>query len=335
MLTFVVSDYVHHLDEQYSQYVQQAYASSTAKNFYTSWTLYIQFTIDYGLQLFPPSYDTLSRYLTHVLTQKTYVHSSYLNLKSSLRTFYSCYGYDVDMNDIRIKLLSMASRRTGSHNLSQKSPITPQHLLAMKSGTDANDPVQLTIYVATLIGFFAALRKSNIAPPTPHQYDPSKHLSRQDILVTQDGLIVKLSWTKTLQDNSSVFDVPIAYPPQGSPLDPVSTFIAYNERYPVKPSDPAFSFYVGHKLYVLSQSFLNKCIKDLVQQCGEDPKNFSCHSLRRGSASLMSHSGVETDLIKSHGTWRSAAYQRYIDFSLPQKFSVTKFMHYHINNMDQ
>lgn len=45
----------------------------------------------------------------------TYVHSSFCNLKSSLCTFYQCYGYDVDMNDIAIKLLTMASSRTGNH----------------------------------------------------------------------------------------------------------------------------------------------------------------------------------------------------------------------------
>ena len=137
----------------------------------------------------------------------------------------------------------------------------------------------------------------------------------------------------TPSDKSAVWDVPIASPPPGSVIDPVSSYIQFNERYPVKPTDPAFSFYVGSKLYVLSQSFLNKAIKHLVQKCGQDPKNYSCRSLRRGSATVISHSGVSNDLIQSHGTWRSSTYQRYIDFSLPQKFSVTRSMHYHINNM--
>ena len=204
--------------------------------------------------------------------------------------------------------------------------------MALKSITDPSDPVKFTIYNAFLIGFFGALCKSNIAPLLPSSMIP-KHLSREDIIITPQGLIVKLSWTKTLQDKSAVWDVPIASPPPGSVIDPVSSYIQFNERYPVKPTDPAFSFYVGSKLYVLSQSFLNKAIKHLVQKCGQDPKNYSCRSLRRGSATVISHSGVSNDLIQSHGTWRSSAYQRFIDFSLPQKFSVTPSIHYHINNM--
>ena len=283
--------------------------------------------MDYKLQLFPPSYQTLSRYFIHVIHTKSLVHSSFVNLKSSIKTFYSCYGYNVNMDHPSLKLITMSSKRTNNRDANKKEPLTPEHILQFDSLRDKQDPVQSTAYAAIVFGFFTALRKSNIAPPSVADYDPQKHLSRRDIVFNDSGFAVNLQWTKTLQDQSKSFSIPVAKPPPDSPLDPVAIVTEFFTSHPVRPSDPAFSFYDHQKLYVLTQSYLNKVIKDWAQALGLDPLNFSCHSIRRGSASLMAHSGVRTELLKCHGTWSSAAYQGYIDFTQSQKLSVTQDMY--------
>ena len=230
----------------------------------------------------------------------------------------------------------MSTKRTASTHASKKAPITPLHLITIQSSIDFNDSVQFTVWTAILIGFYAALRKSNLAPPTPGEYDPSKHLSRRDIVVSDHGLTIFLDWTKTLQDRSKTFTIHVAKPPPASVVDPVATFIRFNQLHPVNPEDPAFSFYTSprpSKLYVLSQSYLNKSIKDFMQSLGEDPINYSCHSLRRGSACIMSQSNLSPDLIQNHGTWTSSAYKGYIDFTTQQKLSVTQAMYHTINKL--
>ena len=120
--------------------------------------------------------------------------------------------------------------------------------------------------------------------------------------------------------------------PPGSPLDPVQVLRTFCDNHPVEPQDPAFAFIHRNKLYVLTQAFLNKFIKLWVQKLGLDPIEYSCHSIRRGSACTMSQSGIDSGLIKSHGTWRSSAYQGYIDFTDSQKLSVTQAMYSTINH---
>ena len=44
---------------------------------------------------------------------------------------------------------------------------------------------------------------SNIAPHSKAQFDPMRHMLRQDILFLETGAHVLPTWTKTLQDYSS------------------------------------------------------------------------------------------------------------------------------------
>ena len=50
---------------------------------------------------------------------------------------------------------------------------------------------------------------SNIAPHSKGQFDPVRHMLRQDILFLEPGAHVLLKWTKTLQDYSSYHFVQI------------------------------------------------------------------------------------------------------------------------------
>ena len=58
----------------------------------------------------------------------------------------------------------------------------------------------------------------------------------------------------------------------------------------------------------------------------EDPKQFAKHSFRRGGAALAYKAGVQTDLIKTQGDWKSEAYQKSIEVSLSDKLKLAKLM---------
>ena len=47
----------------------------------------------------------------------------------------------------------------------------------------------------------------------------------------------------------------------------------------------------------------------------------------------MYQSNVPVHLIKLHGTWRSSAYQKYLEFSYDQKLTPTVKMHEKINQL--
>ena len=53
-----------------------------------------------------------------------------------------------------------------------------------------------TLYLFAFFGFF---RISNLVPTSTVVYNLAKHLSRNDVFVVSDGLVVLVKWSKTMQ----------------------------------------------------------------------------------------------------------------------------------------
>ena len=53
---------------------------------------------------------------------------------------------------------------------------------------------------------------------------------------------------------------------------------------------------------------------------GPDPRNYSSHSFRRGSASYAFNHSATTEFIKAHEDWLSDAYLVYLSMSNEDKF---------------
>ena len=304
----------------------KAYAASTQANFHNVWCQFIQFIKDNDLQLFPPCEDHIAMFLVRCCN-KGNCFATINNTLSSIKTFYNAYGYVVNSADMSIRLSMQALKRTVSAPSHQRLPLEPAHLQYFISVTDFSDPLQVLTINAICLGFFAALRISNIVPPSPAKYIPANHLSRADVVFDKQGLIVCLKWTKTIQNSDQVATVPIAAPPPGAAIDPVTMFSCFAQRFPVHPIDPCFSYYRNGRLYVLTQAYLNKAIKDLIQKMGLSPRLYSGHSLRRGAASAAASAGISSDLLRAHGTWRSSAYTRYVDFTYQDRLAVTRAMY--------
>ena len=106
-----------------------------------------------------------------------------------------------------------------------------------KSCTLLSDPPLFR--VAFLLAFFAFLRMSNIAPHSKAQFNPMKHILRQDIFFLEPGTHVLLKWTKTLQDSSSHHFVQI--PKLANPeLYPVRALLDFIYTRPLPKHAPLF-----------------------------------------------------------------------------------------------
>ena len=70
--------------------------------------------------------------------------------------------------------------------------------------------------------FFSMLRQSNLAPSSSHQFDPTHHTCRGDIIFTPPGLLI-IRWSKTVQCVGRAQERPIPVV-SGHPADPVATF---------------------------------------------------------------------------------------------------------------
>jgi hypothetical protein len=179
-------------------------------------------------------------------------------------------------------------------------------------------------WAATLVGFFAFLRKSNLFYPASG-FDKNKHLVRSDFSPTQEGMSIDIKWSKTIQFSQRVHQVVIPSIP-GNPLCPVSAVLRCFLLAPNLPGDPAFSLRVGPVLSPLTYKKFLTVLRSHLESAGFSPSGYAGHSLRRGGASWAFRCGVPGEFIKIQGDWKSEAYQRYLELPLEAKGLVARHM---------
>ena len=313
--------------------VAGAYAPGTIKNIRSNMRMFVSFMIRNNFQLFPPVVNYIAEFYSFIIT-KVKAMGTLQNHQSSVNTFYKLYGFTVDTSAIIFKLLNMAAKKRLTTVPAEKPPLEIGHILAMGDIIDYSDPSQFAFFTAVSIGFMATLRRSNICPPSAAEYDPAKHLNRQDVVCNSDGVIVVLRWSKTNQAGQQLFKIPIAFS-QDSRFDPPSLFRQFDTACPVAPSDPCFSFYQHGTLFVMTHQDLSRMLSQFLTAIGVHAAAYSSHSIRKGGAAIIHRSGIRTELLKQHGTWRSDAYQAYLHHSYRDKLSVSQSVYQHIRALNQ
>ena len=283
------------------------------------------------LELYPPCPMNVARYIT-VYSDKVKSYGSVANTLSSISKFYELSGYHLDVKSPILDLLLKSCKRSMSYVSKPKAPIQVSHILLIKNLINFNNPAEHAFFVALVVQFFSTVRVSNLLPPTVNSIKSVKHIRRSDIIHVSDALIVSLPWSKTLQNADNVFTIPIAANPN-SVLDPVSLYLSFIHANPVPLNYPAFTYRSGKLCHIMTQSVYIQYLKSFLSRIGVDPSTYSSHSVRRGSTSFMFESSVPLDLIKHHGTWRSNAYQRYLNFNFKQQLIPTQKMNEKINVM--
>ena len=113
-----------------------------------------------------------------------------------------------------------------------------------------------------LFAFFSFLRLSNILPHSARQFDLTRHLTRGDLIFTQNSCTVIIKWSKTLQ-NRKGFKT-IAIPSLGaSPLCPITSLQHMFTVIPASKNSPLFCLPSTAKHVALSDSTARKHLKQV------------------------------------------------------------------------
>ena len=75
---------------------------------------------------------------------------------------------------------------------------------------------------------------------------------------------------------------------------------------------PLFNYVEGGREVFFSHSAFVSRLRVGISASGRDPKSVSCHSLRRGGASLSFACGLTCDQVKQRGDWASKCYRQYV-----------------------
>ena len=192
-------------------------------------------------------------------------------------------------------------------------PILPDLLHHLCLLTPSLGPLGLSIWVCITFGFFfAMLRQSNLAPPSPSAFDPSRHTCMSDIFLAPLGLRVLVRLTKTHQTISNNPVLPIPGVP-GHPADPVADCNSLLQSSPtLSPKQPILTYSTPLGLVTVTVFVFARALFILLDALDLDSGMFSLHSLHCGGATATYKQGLDPHHITWQCLWRSDSFWTYV-----------------------
>ena len=282
---------------------------------------YISFTTVFGVQDFPVHLGVLLRFIA-LLGRGSHTAKSASNIIGSVKFFASVL--EPPSSKVFDSVLVVSSLKGLKAQLSrpvhQKLPISVAHLLKFHSALNLSNAEHLACWCAMLLAFFGCLHLSNLVPNSQNQFDPLKHLKRNDVNFERNVVLVFYKWAKTNQNASKVSWIPIY--PVSDPRFNLRVHLEKLLKVVKAPSDaPLFTFEKNkaHSRYSLVK-LLNYCLL----KAGLPTADYSWHSFRRGSAVFAFELGLADSAVQLLGDWSSAAFKNYLEFSFLRKVSISK-----------
>ena len=262
-------------------------------------------------------------------TVKTYLHG--------IRYAYLSLGLANPLaGNFRVKQIIKAQQRARPSGTNRKMPITFDMLKVLVACSDINNPFHVACICASLVAFFAFLRKSNVSVKLNDVWQ-AHSLSRLDVRLDypRQLLWVTLHMTKT-RGHTVVKPLRIPIPSiPGHPLDPVQWWIRHLFLSPMSPGEHPVAVHAfayarapsnvqGLPLTPLSHSAFRAFLRQKLSQGipGLQVSKYSHQSFRRGGATFAFSCNLPSVFIKAMGDWLSDSYMRYIELDDSIRASV-------------
>lgn len=213
----------------------------------------------------------------------------------------------------------------------QMRPITAEMLFDLSKHLCMMIPKDLAFWAVCCVGLFGFLRKATLLPISATSPGDACLLKGDLELIGYDSFVLHVRRTKTIQYNERVLKLVYAAG-KGSILCPVSAVRNLMYLAPNDATLPLFSFKHKGKLSWWTHSTFTAKLRELLSLCGYPAGEYSCHSFRRGGATLAFRLGMSITQIKKRGDWRSAAVEQYVwvderqDFDMASKLVKGAFL---------
>ena len=288
-----------------------AYAGSSQQSYYNKFNLLLSFCLKFNISLKDITVNQCISFIEFLAgsglsTPTIFTYISAIKSK--------CHQFGLTTtpwSHPRVNTMLRACSRTIIHGPDSKQVLTPLTLtqLIVLTNSIPLGPMYKAIFLLAFHGF---LRISNLVPLSHRAFDPTRHLTREDVSITNIGISIFIKWSKTFQASRDTRLLPLASIP-GSPLCPLQAYLGLTHAYPVPRRAPMFSFMRQGRLIVLSQSQVRSTLSKLLSSLGLNPKQYGFHTFRRSGASLAFSLNIPVEHIKAHGTWSSDAVWSYLD----------------------
>lgn len=165
------------------------------------------------------------------------------------------------------------------------------------------------LWAACCLAFFGFLRCGEFTVPSQNEYDPTAHLSLEDIAVDSKSaptvIQVNIKQSKTDPFRQGV---QLYLGKTSTDICPVSAILPYLA---IRGARIGPLFVLEDGSYLTRQRFATM-VSSTLKHAGVNDKLYTTHSFRIGAATTAKEAGVSDVHIKMLGRWKSNAYQLYV-----------------------
>ena len=181
----------------------------------------------------------------------------------------------------------------------QKLKITVSILIDLHRSL-SDSPEDASFWSACVIAFFVFLRKSTLLPSTSDLV-ANKFIARSDVTeISLRSFLMIIRYSKTIQFGQRVCTLPYVAC-EDVRLCPVRALLKHFGFSRLPLNRPLFNFVKSGVECTFSSAFFMKRLRDLLKRTGHPASSISCHSFRRGGASLAYMIGMSAVDIKLRG----------------------------------
>ena len=301
-----------------TRFKSAAYANTTKRTYQSQTNSYIKFCLKFNLIPVPASQETICAYVSFLArTLSPNSIPAYMNI---IRILHIEAGFNNPISDNwELKMIQKGISRLLGKPPKQKLPISIPILLGIASSL-ANHPSDASFWAACLVAFFGFLRKSTLLPANDAIL-LGKFISRRDLeKLTLASFSIRIRNSKTIQFGQRVLVLP--YVSCADPrLCPVRAMLKHLGHSKLPEARPLFNYMDKGVEFQFTHAFFVKRLKLALLASGNSTSEISCHSFRRGGATLAHAVGLSSLEIKCRGDWRSNAFERYVDISASSSLS--------------
>jgi len=303
------------LHSKADRFLAQGLAPSTVATYSAGKRKYILFCTTTKISPMPSSESTLILFVTH-LAAANISHTTIKVYLSAIRHMHIIAGLHNSFNEQltpRLQLVIRGIKKSQALTTPQRVrlPITLAIMQSIKQrlSDQPHSYSNIMLWAACCLAFFGFLRVSEFTVPCHTDYDPSLHLSLQDISIDNrdNPRILKVNIKQSKTDPFRQ-GVQIYLGATDTPLCPILGILPYLARRGVR-TGPLFPTEHGQGL--TRQDFctaINSILTELQLNCNQ----YNSHSFRIGAATTAAQANIPEAYIKMLGRWQSDAYQRYI-----------------------
>ena len=249
----------------------QALAQGTWRNKDAHFSAFLKFCEHYNLISFPAHRDTLVLYVSFLVYVRGISVGTIRNHLSTIKSYHA--EFDVFLPSpsqyLPLRLAIRGAKKYLKRAINQKLPVTPQVLSALLDLVPHTSP----LYSFFLVMWLSFCRPSSLIPNSPSLFDPSVHLTWGKIQWMEEGLILDITFSKTLQCQERTHRVSLAASPERPELCPARALVRLmtTPGYPRGLNDPVFAFKQGPNWIPLARSNSYPVFKHLMEVIGVDP----------------------------------------------------------------